>query len=181
VNASKDAAAAESPVVDALRARLGDGVLGVEQNRGQWRLLLERDLLVDAVTALQADAELGFDFLVDETALDHFGDEPRFSVVYVLRSMKRREEVVLKVRVPEDDCWAPSLTGLYKAALLLEREVYDMFGIDFPGHPDLRRVLMPEMFQDFPLRKDFPMEGKMSDREWAEWIITRAQRLEGGE
>jgi len=92
--------------------------------------------------------------------------------------MTQNEDVVLKVKVPEDDIWAPSLTSLFASANWLEREVYDMFGIEFRDHPDMRRILMPEMFEDFPLRKDFPMEGTMTDQEWAEWIISRAQRVE---
>lgn len=152
---------------------------GVESNSGQFRVHLDRAAVVEVITWLRADAVLGFEFLADITALDYYGTEPRFRMVYVLRSFKLREELVLKCDVPETDCWAPTLSGLFDCANWLERECFDMFGIDFKGHPDLRRILMPDVFTDFPLRKDFPLPGKMSDQEWAEWVIARAQRPEG--
>jgi NADH-quinone oxidoreductase subunit C len=169
----------ESDAVRALRAKFGDAVLAVAVNRGQWRVTLEREVLCDAVILLRDTPNLGFTFNVDVTCLDHYGEEPRFRALYVLRSMASREDIVLKVRVPEEDCWAPSITPLFPGANVNEREAYDMFGVKFRGHPDLRRIMMPEIFEDWPLRSDFPMEGKMSDQEWAEWIIGRAQRLEG--
>ncbi len=171
----------ESDAVRKVRERFPDAVRGVAVNRGQWRLDVERDRLVEIVEFLRDEPGLAFVFPVDVTGLDHYGEEPRFRAVYVLRSFERHEEIVLKVEVPEEDIWAPSLTALFPAADPLEREAYDMFGIEFRGHPNLTRIMMPEIFEDFPLRKDFPMEGKMSDQEWAEWIIGRAQRLEAGD
>ena len=167
----------ETAAVQAIRERFGDQVLAAEVNRGQWRLDVEREALRDVVGLVKDDPH-GFDFLVDVTALDHFGEEPRFRAVYVLRSMKLREELVLKVHVPENDIWAPTLSDIFPTANRHEREAYDMFGIEFRDHPDLRRIMMPDMYPHFPLRKDFPMEGIMTDQEWAEWIIGRAQRLE---
>jgi NADH-quinone oxidoreductase subunit C len=165
--------------VAALQERWGSVIAECEDNRGQWRLeLSEREPLLEMVTFLRDDPSLKFDFLVDITGLDHYGEEPRFRAIYVLRSMTLNDDIVLKVSVPEDDIWAPSLTSLFASANWLEREVYDMFGIEFKDHPDMRRILMPDMFEDFPLRKDFPMEGTMTDQEWAEWIISRAQRVE---
>ena len=166
------------PAVVAIRARRPESVRDVAENRGQFRVTIDRESLVDVVTFLRDDAELAFDFLVDLTAVDHHPATPRFSMLYVLRSMTRREEVVLACEVPEDDCKVPTLSNVFLCANALERECFDMFGIRFDGHPDLRRILMPEMFPDFPLRKDFPMIGKMSDQEWAEWIIAQAQRTE---
>ena len=165
--------------VAALQERWGAQIELCEVNDGQWRVeLAEREPLLDMVTFLKDDPNLRFDFLVDVTGLDEYGSEPRFRAVYVLRSMTQNEDLVLKVKVPEDDIWAPSLTSLFATADWLEREAYDMFGIEFKGHPDMRRILMPEIFEDYPLRKDFPMEGTMTDQEWAEWIIARAQRVE---
>jgi NADH-quinone oxidoreductase subunit C len=169
----------EPPVVAAIRARHGAAVRAVEHNRGQYRVTIDREALVPVTTWLRDDADLKFDFLVDLTAVDEYPSTPRFRMLYVLRSMTRREEVVLVCAVAEDDCKIPTLSGVFLCANGLERECFDMFGIHFTGHPDLRRILMPEMFTDFPLRKDFPMQGKMSDQEWAEWIIAQAQRTEG--
>ena len=172
---------AESAAVVALRARFGDAIGEAAENRGQWRVIVDREVLRDATALLRDEPSLRYDFPVDVTALDHFPDEPRFRVIYVLRSMTLRLEIVLKVIVPEDDCWAPTLSDVYPAFDKIEREAYDMFGIDFRDHVDLRRIMMPEMYEHYPLRKDFPMEGKMSDKEWAQWIIARAQRLEGND
>jgi len=174
---------APTAAVRALQARWADAIEVAEENGGQWRVeLSSREPLVDMVRFLKDEPSLAFDFLVDVTGLDHYGEEPRFRAVYVVRSMKLREDLVLKVEVPETEdpegIWAPSLTSLYPSANWLEREAYDMFGIRFRGHPDLRRIMMPEIFEDFPLRKDFPMEGRMTDQEWAQWVIQRAQREE---
>jgi NADH-quinone oxidoreductase subunit C len=169
----------EPPAVAAIRARRPEAVRDVSQNRGQFRVTVDREAVIELLTALRDDPALKFDFLVDITAIDHYPAAPRFSMVYVLRSMSRHEEIVLKCDVQEDDCKVPTASELFRTANSLERECYDMFGIHFTGHPDLRRIMMPEVFSDFPMRKDFPMIGKMSDQEWAEWIISRAQRTEG--
>jgi NADH-quinone oxidoreductase subunit C len=171
--------APEPPAVRALRAALPDAVRAVTESRGQWRVAVPRESLVAAVELLRDDPALDFRFLADLTAIDHYGTEPRFRMVYVLRCMARRDLVVLETAVPEEDCWAPTLALLFATANWLERECYDMFGVTFRGHPDLRRILMPEVFTDFPLRKEFPLQGRMSDQEWAEIVIARAQREEG--
>ncbi len=181
VSGAPGAVAAESAAVGALRERFGDAVGAAVENRGQWRVDLDRGVCLDAIRHLRDDPGLGFEFLVDVTGLDHYGEEPRFRVLWVLRCLKRREELVLKTEVPEEDCWAPSLADDWDCADFLEREVFDMFGIDFRGHPDLRRILLPDVFEDFPLRKDFPMEGTMTDQQWAEWIVARAQREAEGD
>ncbi len=171
--------ATHSAAVVALQERWADAIEVCEENRGQWRVeFSDREPLLEIVTFLRDDPALKYDFLVDITGLDHYGEEPRFRALYILRSMTLNDDIVLKVKVPEEDIWAPSLTSLFASANWLEREAYDMFGIKFRGHPDMLRILMPEIFHDFPLRKDFPMEGTMTDQEWAEWIISRAQRVE---
>jgi NADH-quinone oxidoreductase subunit C len=173
-----ETANAEPAAVAAIRARLAGAVRDVTQNAGQWRVTVDRSAVVALLTWLRDDPAMGFDFLVDLTAIDHWPAEPRFSMVYVLRCMPRREELVVKCDVTEEDCRVPTIDGVYRCANSLEREVFDMFGIQFDGHPDLRRILMHESFTDFPMRKDFPMQGKMTDQEWAEWIVARAQRTE---
>lgn len=169
----------EPAAVAALRARRGSAVRAVSANRGQFLVEVERESVLDFLQFLRDDPALAFDFLVDVTAVDHLPATPRFRVIWVLRCMARREEIVLACRIDEDDARVPTASGLFRCAESLERECYDMFGIHFDGHPDLRRILMPEVFTDFPMRRDFPMQGKMSDQEWAEWIISRAQRTEG--
>jgi NADH-quinone oxidoreductase subunit C len=179
------AAPAESESLRLLREALGGRVRDVHLNTGQWRATVERDDIVEAVRFLRDDPRCAYVMMMDLTGLDHYASQgdsrasPRFRVVYVLRSLKLRDDLVLKVEVPEEDCWAPTVSPLFPTADWLERECYDMFGIRFRGHPDLRRILMPEDFADFPLRKDFPVQGRMSDREWAEWVISRSQREEG--
>ena len=107
---------------------------------------------------------LGFDYLVDISSVDNFGDEPRFELVYELYSMRDNTHLRLKTTVSEDDIEAaPTISDLWPTADWHEREIYDMMGIRFANHPDLRRILMWEGFPYFPLRKDFPLEGKPSD------------------
>ena len=95
--------------------------------------------------------------LVDVTAVDFLGRAPRFEVVYHLYSLAHRHRLRVKIPVAEDDCRVPSVTPIWKGANWLEREVWDMFGVRFDGHPDLRRILMYESFEGYPLRKDYPV------------------------
>ncbi len=179
--AAGSASESDNAVVRALRERWPEAVHAVHDNRGQLCFDVDREHALEMAKFLKEDDELAYLFLVDVTGLDHYPEEPRFRALYVLRSFKHpAEDIVLKVAVPEEDIWAPSFVPLWSSANALEREAYDMFGIEFRGHPRLERIMMPEIFEDFPLRKDFPMEGTMTDQEWAEWIIGRAQRREGG-
>ena len=110
---------------------------------------------------LHDDHEAAFDMLSDICSVDYPEDEDRFEVIYLLKSLPHNHRLRLKVRVPENDPVVPTLTAIWKGANFLEREVYDMMGIKFAGHPDLRRILMPEDYDEgYPLRKDFPVEGK---------------------
>ncbi len=107
---------------------------------------------------------LGYDYLVDISSVDNFGEEPRFELVYELYSMPGNHYLRLKTAVSEDDLEAaPTVSDLWPTANWHEREIYDMMGIRFAGHPDLRRILMWDGYPYFPLRKDFPLEGKSSD------------------
>jgi NADH-quinone oxidoreductase subunit C len=110
-----------------------------------------------------AKEQLGFNFLSDLSSVDNFGDEPRFEVVYELYSMDSNIYLRLKTRVSEDHLEVPSVVHLWATANWHEREVYDMMGIRFANHPDLRRILMWEGYPYYPLRKDFPLEGKPSE------------------
>ena len=122
---------------------------------------------------------LGFDYLVDITSIDNFGEEPRFEVVYELYSMSgNRVSIRLKISVSEDEAQVPTVSTVWPTADWHEREIFDMMGITFPGHPDLRRILMWEGYPYYPLRKDFPLSGKPT--EVPEVAFTKPAPLEGG-
>jgi len=112
---------------------------------------------------LHARDTLGFNYLIDLSSVDHFGNEPRYEVVYELYSMKDCVHLRLKISVSEDDCTVPTVSDIWPTADWHEREVYDMMGIQFSHHPDLRRILMWDGYPYHPLRKDFPLQGKQSD------------------
>jgi NADH-quinone oxidoreductase subunit C len=124
---------------------------------GNETIVIQREDALAIFSALRDDPQFAFDLLVDLTAVDFLGQEPRFEVVYHLHSMRLNHRLRVKVRVPEDDAVVPSLSSLWKAANWLEREVWDLFGIRFTDHPDLRRILMYEEFRGHPLRKDYPV------------------------
>jgi NADH-quinone oxidoreductase subunit C len=107
--------------------------------------------------------QLGFDMLLDISSVDHFGDEPRFEVVYELYSLEQKVHLRLKGKLSEDNLEVPTVSSVWATADWHEREVYDMMGIRFAGHPDLRRILMWDGYPFYPLRKDFPLEGKPSE------------------
>jgi NADH-quinone oxidoreductase subunit C len=122
--------------------------------------------------------ELGFNFLIDLSSVDHFGDEPRFEVVYELYSLADNVHLRLKTKVSEDNLEVPTVSNLWATADWHEREIFDMMGIRFANHPDLRRILMWDGYPYFPLRKDFPLEGKPS--EMPEVAFTDRAPLAGG-
>jgi len=125
-----------------------------------------------------AKAELGFDYLVDISSIDDYGDDPRFTLVYHLYGYAHLQYLRLKTCVSEEKGEVPTLTDVWRTADWHEREIYDMMGIRFRGHPDLRRILMWEGYPYFPLRKDFPLAGKPS--ELPEVAFTQPAPLEGG-
>jgi NADH-quinone oxidoreductase subunit C len=135
-----------------------DSVLSWEVAHGELTMTLALSSLVRFVEFLQGDSNARFSTLVDITAVDHPSREPRFDVVYHFLSMYRNHRIRLKVAVREEDM-VPSLTGVHPSANWFEREVFDMFGILFSGHPDLRRILTDYGFRGYPLRKDFPTTG----------------------
>jgi NADH-quinone oxidoreductase subunit C len=151
-------------------------VLAKTEFRGETTLMVERTAIADL--ARFAKEELGYTYLVDLSGVDHFGEEPRFEVVYELYQFERGEHLRLKVRVSEDDLSVPTVSGVWATADWHEREAYDMYGIGFAGHPDLRRILMWDGYPYFPLRKDFPLAGKTSDA--PEVAFSAAAPLAGG-
>ena len=125
-----------------------------------------------------AKRELGFDFLVDVSSVDNYGDDPRWTIVYELYGYGHRCHLRLKTSVGEEKCELPTVTSVWRTADWHEREIYDMMGIRFRGHPDLRRILMWEGYPYYPLRKDFPLAGKPSEA--PDVAFTEITPLQGG-
>jgi NADH-quinone oxidoreductase subunit C len=145
--------------LDALKAKFGD--LPTSEFRGQTRVVVAKDSLLDVMRLLKESR--GFDLLVDVTCVDYLNyrdARDRFGLVYLVASTESNERITVRVFLNEPELTVPTMYDLWRGADWLEREVFDMFGIRFEGHPDLRRILMPEEFTAFPLRKDYPMQGR---------------------
>jgi NADH-quinone oxidoreductase subunit C len=134
-------------------------VESAKYDRGETTVYVDRPFIREACAALRDDPNCPFAFLSDVTCVDLYPSEPRFEVVYHLLSLARKERVRLKVRVEAESPAVESVTSVWPAANFFEREVFDLFGIRFTGHPYLRRLLMPEDWEGHPLRKDYPVEG----------------------
>ena len=166
-------------VVERLRERFGGAILGEEVSCDQVSLYVEREALPEIMRFLHD--ELDFKHLADLCGVDYLGwkgkrkKPARFEVVYNLYSLSRKELLRIKVPVPEEDARVPSVTSIWRVANWFERECYDMFGIRFEGHPDLRRLLMPEDWAGHPLRKDHPLE---LEEEWPEYEKLREKARE---
>jgi NADH-quinone oxidoreductase subunit C len=142
-----------------LAARIREGFRDVLLARDEVIVVVGRDELVDALVRLRDQPDLSFGFLSSITATDHPGREPRFWVVYELRSVEHVHRLRLKVGLPDDDPLVPSVTPLFPTSNWHEREVWDLFGIVFDGHPDLDRILLPDDWEGHPLRKDEELGG----------------------
>jgi NADH-quinone oxidoreductase subunit C len=136
-----------------------EAVLSAKFDRNELTIYVERGAIREACAVLKDSAEAQINFLSDLPCVDLYPSEPRFEVVYHLLSMKRKERVRLKVQLPGSDPSLESITSVWPAANFFEREVFDLFGVRFQGHPYLRRILMPEDWEGHPLRKDYPVEG----------------------
>ena len=152
------AASEETPLLRSLRERFGEAVLSTHAFRGDATAIVDRGSSVAVLTFLRDDPEAAFDMLVDVTAVDYLGRKPRFEVVYHLYSIEKNHRVRIKVPVEEDDPVVPSVVPVWSGANWLERETWDLYGIRFDGHPDLRRIYLYEEFEGHPLRKDYPKE-----------------------
>ena len=141
-----------------LKQALPEAVLQLSYWVGDWTVIADRARLRDVCRCLREAPDAAFDFCSDLTATDWPARSERFDVIVCLYSTTRRHRVRVKVRVADGDA-VPSVSPVWPAANWLEREVYDMFGVRFEGHPDLRRILMPEDWQGHPQRKDYPLEG----------------------
>ena len=146
-------------VVETLRSWNPTVVTEVIEFRGETTIVVPRNLLRSAAERCRSDAKLQFNLLSDATCVDRYPVEARFELNYQLVSIPRRYRVRLQVRLTGQDPVVDSLVPVWPGANWLEREIFDLFGIRFNGHPDLRRILLPEDWEGYPLRKDFPVEG----------------------
>ncbi len=152
-------AGAQMPAfITALQAAIPGGVEHVSFYIGDWTVIVPAGKLLDAGRFLREAPEAAFDFCSDVTASDWPSRPQRFDVVYCLYSTRLRHRVRMKVRAAESEP-VPSVSGIWPAANWLEREVYDLFGVNITGHPNLKRILMPDDWQGHPQRKDYPLEG----------------------
>ncbi len=148
---------AESTLLAKIQERFADAVLSTHSHLGENTIVVARSRLVELAKFLKEDPELQFDVLMDLTAVDYLKRKPRFEVVYHFLSLPLLHRLRVKVPVGEPNPEVDTLSGLWRGANWYEREVYDMFGIRFRGHPDLRRILMYPEFEGHPLRKDYPI------------------------
>jgi NADH-quinone oxidoreductase subunit C len=146
-------------VLEKLNAHFKDSVVSVNEFRGELTVIIKKEDLVRLCDFLKHDDELTFDLLEDLSGVDMYTPAERFQVVYHLFSLKNRYRLRVKVVVDESELKVPTVSSVWSTANWHEQEAYDMFGIIFEGHPDLRRLYMPEEFEYYPLRKDFPLMG----------------------
>jgi len=167
--------AVASKDIPELREALGEGILSEVEFRGENTLNLTLEALPKGLTYCKE--KLNYEMLLDISSLDHFGEDPRFEVLYELASLDDARHIRLKAKVFEDES-VPTAVHLWKAADWHEREIWDMMGIPFSGHPNLKRILMWEGYPFFPLRKDFPLAGRPTDM--PDVAFTGVAPLEGG-
>ena len=160
-----------------LKKAFAQDVGETEEFRGETTLPVSNAERIYDICAY-AKSELGFDYLVDISSVDNYGEDPRFAVVYELYGYQHQTHLRLTTNVSEEKATLPSVTKVWRTADWHEREIYDMMGIRFEGHPDLRRILMWEGYPYHPLRKDFPLAGK--ETELPDVAFSRPAPLEGG-
>jgi len=152
--------ASANVVVEQLRSWNGEAVAEVLEFRGETTIVVPHHLLRQAAQQCRDNAALKFNLLSDATCVDRFPVEPRFELNYALVSVDRRARIRLRTRVSGQQPVVDSLVPVWPGANWMEREIFDLYGIRFEGHPDLRRILLPTGFEGFPLRRDFPVEGQ---------------------
>jgi NADH-quinone oxidoreductase subunit C len=140
-----------------LRDADNESILDTDFHRSRATLVANPERIQAVLTHLR---DKGYTFLASLHGVDYYPEEPRLGILYELLDMKRVDRISVKARVPTDDPRIPSVVGLFPSADFPEREVYDMFGVVFDGHPDLRRILMPEDYEGHPQRRDFPVGGE---------------------
>ena len=165
-------------IAERVREVFPEEVLAVSEFRGQVSVTLRKTRIRDVSRYLHDDPELYFDYLIDVCGVDYLGKkEKRFELVYHLYSIKHRRMIRLKAEVGEEDLTIDSVTSVWIGANWHERETFDLFGITFSGHPDLRRILMPEDWEGHPLRKDYPLKGPATEWQGFEAVLERSRRF----
>jgi NADH-quinone oxidoreductase subunit C len=149
----------DRPEVAALLAWNAAAVSGAKVDRNELTIWLDRIALREACLTLKNDPQLQYNALADVTCVDWYPRQPRFEIVYQLFSIPNKKYLRLKVKLQGEDANIDSLTPIWPGANFFEREVFDLFGVRFDGHPDLTRIMMPENWEGHPLRKDYPVEG----------------------
>ena len=148
-----------NPVVAKLRSWSANAIEEVIEYRGDTTIVVPRKVLRSVAEQCRDTEELKFNLLTDATCIDRYPLEPRFELNYQLISIPLKQKLGIRVKLSGNDPVVDSLFPVWKGANWLEREIFDMFGIQFTGHPDLRRILLPDDWEGHPLRKDFPVEG----------------------
>lgn len=151
----------DQAIVEKIKARFADEVLDVVEFRGETTVTVKKEQIVDICKFMRDD--LGYNLLCDLCAVDYMGQAPRFMVVYNMYNITTKQRFRIKAPVEEQDAVIDTVCTVWGTANWLEREVWDLMGIDFADHPDLRRILMPADWEGHPLRKDYPVQGP--DRE----------------
>ena len=146
-------------VVGRLKAKFGDAIIEAAEFRSELTVVVPKEHIVEVCKFLKNDSGLCYDYLADLCGIDMYTPVKRFGVIYNLYSLANKHRIRLKTFIEEENPKLPTVTGVWKTANWHERETYDMFGIIFEGHPDLRRMYMPDEFEYHPLRKDFPLMG----------------------
>ncbi|HAK88670.1 MAG: NADH dehydrogenase [Nitrospirae bacterium GWC2_46_6] len=166
-------------IVELIKDRFPAEIKEIKEFREQVSVIAKKDRIKEIMRYLHDAPELYFDYLEDLCGVDNMGKkEPRFDVVYHLYSMRHRHMIRIKAEVPEDDCAIDSVTEIWAGADWHERECWDLFGIKFDGHPDLRRILLPEDWEGYPLRKDYPLKADLGEMEWKGYkeVLETAER-----
>jgi NADH-quinone oxidoreductase subunit C len=167
-------------IAEKIKEKFPDQVIEVAEFRDQVSVIVKRDQIIPILKYLHDDPILSFDHLQDLTAVDYLKKKDvRFEVVYNLYSIRYRHHIRIRAQVTENDPKIKSAVPIWAGADWHERECFDMFGIVFTGHPDLRRILLPEDWEGHPLRKDYPLKGPELDHDWPGFIevLNRSKEL----
>lgn len=157
-------------IAELIKEQYPEEVKDIKEFRGQFSVTVKKDRVKEILRYLHENPNLYFDHPQDLCGVDYLGKkEPRFEVVYHLYSIKYRHSIRIKAEVPEDDCSIDSVTDIWAGANWHERECFDLLGITFKGHPDHRRILLPEDWEGHPLRKDYPLKSDLGDRDWKQY------------